>query len=73
VALERRAVHIPDVLADPDYTYTEGQRVTGIRTALGLLLLREDTLIGVFVICQTRVDPFAGREIKQVGLSSAWR
>src|SRR6266481_4462032 len=64
VALERRAIHIPDVLADPDYTYTEGQRVTGIRTALGLPLLREDTLIGVFVICRTRVDPFADREIE---------
>ena len=34
VALEHRAVHIPDVLADPEYTYTEGQRVTGIRTTL---------------------------------------
>jgi PAS domain S-box-containing protein len=64
VALERRAIHIPDVLADPDYTYTEGQRVTGIRTALGLPLLREDTLIGVFVICRTRADPFADREIE---------
>ncbi len=64
VTLERRAIHIPDVLADPDYTYTEGQRVTGLRTALGLPLLREDTLIGVFVICRTRVDPFADREIE---------
>src|SRR5258708_39964441 len=64
VALERRAIHIPDVLADRDYTYTEGQQVTGIRTALGLPLLREDTLIGVFVICRTRVDPFADREVE---------
>jgi two-component system NtrC family sensor kinase len=64
VALQRRAIHIPDVLTDPNYTYTEGQRVTGIRTALGLPLLREDTLIGVFAICRTRVDPFADREIE---------
>ena len=26
VALEGRAIHIPDVLADPDYTYTEGAK-----------------------------------------------
>jgi two-component system, NtrC family, sensor kinase len=64
VALERRVIHIPDVLADPDYTYVEGQRVTGLRTTLGLPLLREDTLIGIFVICRTRVEPFTAKEIE---------
>jgi two-component system, NtrC family, sensor kinase len=64
VALERRAVHIPDVLADPDYTYTEGQRVTGLRTALGLPLLRKDAIVGIFVIARTRVEPFTTKEIE---------
>jgi len=64
VALERRPIHIPDVLADPDYTYTEGQRLTGFRTLLGLPLLREDKLIGVFVIGRSRVDPFTDKEIE---------
>ena len=49
VALERRAVHIPDVLQDPEYTYREGQKIAGYRTMLGIPLLREETLIGVFV------------------------
>ena len=31
---------------------------------LGLPLLREDTLIGVFVIGRTRVDPFTNKEIE---------
>jgi hypothetical protein len=47
VALERRAVHIPDVLQDPEYTYHEGLKVTGARTMLGIPLLREETLIGI--------------------------
>ena len=64
VALERRPIHIPDVLADPEYTYTEGQRIAGFRTLLGLPLLREDTLIGVFAICRNRADPFTDKEIE---------
>ena len=46
VALERRAVHISDVLKDPEYTYSEGQKLAGFRTLLGIPLLREDSLIG---------------------------
>jgi putative methionine-R-sulfoxide reductase with GAF domain len=64
VALERRPIHIPDVLADPEYTYTEAQRIAGFRTTLGLPLLREDTLIGVFSIGRNRVDPFTDKEIE---------
>jgi len=64
VALEHRPIHIPDVLADPEYTFTEGQRLAGFRTMLGLPLLREDTLIGVFVIGRSRVEPFTDKEIE---------
>ena len=28
--LEGKIVHVPDVLADPDYTYTEAQRLGGL-------------------------------------------
>ena len=44
VILERRAIHIPDVLQDPEYTYREGQKIIGYRTLLGIPLLREQTL-----------------------------
>src|SRR5262249_12699876 len=47
-ALAGETVHIPDVLADPEYTYTEGQKVGGYRTNLGVPLLREGGPIGVF-------------------------
>ncbi|MGH8432070.1 MAG: GAF domain-containing protein, partial [Solimonas sp.] len=64
VVLERRPVHIEDVLEDPEYTYTGGQSAAGFRTMLGLPLLREDTLIGVFVLSRTQVEPFTPREIE---------
>jgi GAF domain-containing protein/two-component sensor histidine kinase len=63
VLLERRTVHIPDVLADPEYTYSEGQKIAGFRTMLGIPLMREDTILGVFVASRTRVEPFTDKEI----------
>jgi PAS domain S-box-containing protein len=63
VTLERRPIHIVDVLEDPDYTYREGQAVTGFRTMLGIPLLREETLVGVFVLGRMRVEPFTNKEI----------
>ncbi|MBH5397098.1 PAS-domain containing protein [Bradyrhizobium sp. CNPSo 4010] len=63
-ALERRAVIIADVLQDPEYTLSEGQQIAGYRTTLGIPLLREDTLIGVYSIARTRVEPFTAKEIE---------
>jgi PAS domain S-box-containing protein len=64
VVLERRVVHVPDVLQDPEYTYWEGQKLSGVRTMLGIPLLREDALIGIFIISRTRVEPFTTKEIE---------
>jgi PAS domain S-box-containing protein len=63
VAMELRPVHIPDVLQDPEYTY-EGQKYVGFRTALGIPLLREDALLGIFAVTRTRVEPFTTKEIE---------
>jgi GAF domain-containing protein/CheY-like chemotaxis protein len=65
-ALEGRAVHIPDVLADPEFTWHEAQKRGGYRTALGVPLLREGSPIGVFVLTRTAIDPFSQREIDVV-------
>jgi two-component system, NtrC family, sensor kinase len=64
VVSERRAVHIPDVLDDPGYTYREAQRIAGFRTGLGIPLLREETLIGILTVSRTRVEPFTDKEIE---------
>jgi GAF domain-containing protein len=64
VVLERRPVQIPDVLQDPDYTYTQSQRIAGFRTMLGIPLLRGDELIGIFGLHRTRIEPFTDKEIE---------
>jgi signal transduction histidine kinase len=64
VGLERRPVLLPDVLADPDYEWTEAQRLGGFRTILGVPMLSEDEVIGVISLWRRNVDPFAAREIE---------
>ena len=44
VLLERKPVQIPDVLADPEYSNLEPQRLGGYRTHLGVPLLRDGSL-----------------------------
>jgi signal transduction histidine kinase len=65
-AYEGRPLHIPDVLADPEYMYAEGQRVAGYRSMLGVPLLRDGTSIGVVILVRKVARPFTEKEIKLV-------
>ena len=65
-ACEGRPVHIPDVLADPEYTYQNGQRVSGYRSMLGVPLLRDGMSIGVVILVRMAARPFTERQIKLV-------
>ena len=48
--LERHPVHIPDALADSEFTWHEAQRLGGFRSMLGVPMMREDNLIGVIAM-----------------------
>jgi class 3 adenylate cyclase len=69
--LEGRTVHIADVLADPEYTYGDLQRIGGYRSVLGVPLLRDGDPIGVMAIQRNRVAPFSDAEIELVSLFAA--
>jgi GAF domain-containing protein len=66
VALEGRPIHIPDVLADPEYQNTGYQQVFGYRTDLGVPLVREGMTIGVFSLTRDEVNPFTEKQIELV-------
>jgi class 3 adenylate cyclase len=68
VALERGPVHIHDVLADPQYSWREGQRLSGYRTILGLPIIIDDEVIGVVGLGRNRVHPFGDEEIATISV-----
>jgi GAF domain-containing protein/sensor histidine kinase YesM len=65
-ALEQRTIHLPDCLADPEYTYLEYQSLGNYRSMLGVPLLREGMPIGVIGLMRTVVMPFTEKQIELV-------
>jgi len=66
VAIEKRIIHIPDCMTDPEYTHTQSVELAGQRTSLGVPLLREGEVIGVIVLARRRVEPFTEKQIDLV-------
>jgi GAF domain-containing protein len=66
--LERKAVQVPDVTVDPEYTFLDVQKMAGyrFRTVVGVPLLREGSPIGVIVLARSRVAPFSDKQIEVV-------
>jgi two-component system NtrC family sensor kinase len=64
--LERRIIHVPDVRADPEFTWDEAQKLGGFRTVLGVPMLREGTPIGVLALTRSEVRPFTDKHIELV-------
>jgi GAF domain-containing protein len=65
-ALEVATVHIPDVLADPEYTWREGQRLGRFRAMLGVPLLRDGSCIGVMAMTRSIPQPFTSNQIELI-------
>jgi len=64
--LEGRVIHIADVLADPEYTWAEAQRLGGYRTVLAVPMLREGVPTGVLTLTRSEVRPFSDKQIDLV-------
>ena len=64
--VEGRAVHVPDVLADPEY---EGPLLHGfvrMRALLGVPLVREGIIVGVFTLLRREPRPYSEKQIELV-------
>ena len=64
--LEGKVIHVADVLADPDYTFTEAQKLGRFRTLLGVPMLRQGVPIGVLALTRSEVRPFTDKQIELV-------
>jgi signal transduction histidine kinase/CheY-like chemotaxis protein len=63
VGIERRAVQILDVLADPDYEMHRARELGGFRTMLGVPMLAGDRVIGVILFWREQVAEFDERTL----------
>jgi GAF domain-containing protein/anti-sigma regulatory factor (Ser/Thr protein kinase) len=66
-AVEGVTVHIPDVLADPEYRRLDLATVSGFRSVLAVPMLREGIPIGVLTLARTgEARPFNDKQIELV-------
>jgi class 3 adenylate cyclase len=63
--LERRTIHIPDVQADPEFTYG-AKDFEAVRTVLAVPILKGDDLLGVMIMNRLEVRPFSDQQIALV-------
>src|SRR5262249_31648364 len=66
VALERKAIQIPDVQSEAGYTLAEAMGKAGAHTILGVPLLREGIPIGVLVMMRRRKQAFTEKQIELI-------
>jgi two-component system, NtrC family, sensor kinase len=64
--LEGRTVHVPDVVADPEYNRPRLQDFVSVRAGLGVPLVREGTVVGVFTLQRREPRPFSQKQIELV-------
>jgi two-component system, NtrC family, sensor kinase len=64
--LEGRTVHVPDVLADPAYNRPRLQDFVSVRAGLGVPLVRDGTVVGVFTLQRREPRPYSQKQIELV-------
>jgi GAF domain-containing protein len=66
VIIEGKTVHLPDVLADPEFTGIGYQSSGQYRSNLGVPLSRKGETIGAFLVARWDVRPFTEEQIKLI-------
>ena len=65
--LGRDVLHVEDVAAEPNYIFANARRTAlGIRTYLGVPMMREGQPIGAIALYRRDVKPFSNRQIELV-------
>jgi signal transduction histidine kinase len=64
--VEGRTVHIPDVVADPEFNRPQAPAVIGVRAAVSVPLLREGNVVGILSVIRTEPRPFTQKQIELV-------
>ncbi|MGA7346174.1 MAG: ATP-binding protein, partial [Pseudolabrys sp.] len=64
--VEGRIVQIPDVKADPEYTFSPALDSGDFRTALGVPMLREGVPIGVLSLTRKEMRPFTDKQLELI-------
>ena len=65
-AMNRQVVQIEDAWSDPLYEQKENAKLGGVRSMIGVPLMREGEPIGVLGLARTQVEPFVEREVELV-------
>ena len=64
--IDGRTVHIPDVLADAEFSRPEAPSVIGVRTGIGVPLFRGRVVIGVLMLIRREPRPFSQKHIELI-------
>ena len=64
--LDRRTTHVQDVVTDPEYNRPRLQEFVSVRTGLGVPLMRQGTVVGVFTLQRKEPRPFTPKQIELV-------
>jgi signal transduction histidine kinase/DNA-binding response OmpR family regulator len=63
---QKHPIQVEDVLADPSYTFLEGQKRAGFRTVLGVPLIREGVPLGAMILMRKTAKPFTAKQLELV-------
>ena len=64
--LEGRTIHVPDVLADPEYDSSRLRDLVTVRAGLAVPMMREGIVVGVVTLQRRDPRPFSDKQIQLV-------